>query len=386
MYTPIEVVEHVLRLLQEGNRVSTYKNAVLLALIDLSLEQSIPRPDDRISIKTRDITEKVISYYWDQTLLFADRNEMSARVLRQIAPGPASNASIIKSIRDFRERRGSDGVSLRAARLADRAGYIKLCNEVEWTLIAMPLPKLQRVGRANDDILYSIRWRDDHKNQNDTKPKAQRSEVAQYQAVASRTAVDVYDSVELLPGVGSAFASLHALLRPHIIQHWISDVVSWNGLEHSDTRSDVSGFLFSDFQRVSLAPVREVLIDFDLRSCFYCCRNLTGDVEIDHFIPWSRTHDDGLHNLVTSCRACNQDKLDYFGSHSHLKKWLDRMNGRRRELESLSARIQWEFHPQKAIARAANIYSKMPHNILVWDGMGEFIPLDLMRVRELLVY
>jgi 5-methylcytosine-specific restriction endonuclease McrA len=384
MYSPIEVVEHVLRLLQEGTRVSTYKPAVLLALIDLSLEKVVVDENAPMQILTRDIAEKVLAYYWDHTSPFNDAVNKSSRILIQCTShkNDASQAKIVSDIRKYRESFGAGDISRHVARMNDRQGYNRLREKVEMTLIEMPIPKLQRIGKDNRDILYSIRWRDDHANQDSRKVEFQKTEVRKYQLRQSREAEAVYGTVDLLPGVGSTFASLHSLLRPHVIQHWVSDVVRWNDLQHSDVSSDVSGFLFSDYRRTNLAPIRDRIGKLDCHKCFYCGCELTEDLAIDHFVPWSRTHDDGLHNLVSACSDCNLNKSDYLVSPNQLRKWAARIRSRSAELTEIAERSNWEFRPEQALARASNIYSKLPNGILVWDAKKRFVHLDLIEARD----
>ena len=387
MYTQIEVVEHVLRILQESNRVSTYKPAVLLALIDLALDQNIADGTARVQILTRDVAEKVISYYWDQTSPFHDAVKKSSRVLLQCTAhkNDSSQAAIVSDIKKFRDSFAIADMPRRAASAADPEGYRKLCDRVEWTLIEMPLPKLQRIGKESKDIIYSIKWRDDHSNQDTSKFLLQKMDVKRYQLDPKKNVESVYATIDLLPGVASAFANLHSLLRPHVIQHWVNDVVRWNNLKHSDVSSDVSGFLFSDFRRVNLAPVRDKIVEFDSGRCFYCDRSVSAGAEIDHFIPWTRTHDDGLHNLVAACPACNNSKSDYLGSHKQLGKWLSRIRSRSDGLKDIAEKAHWEFRPTQALARAKNIYSKLPDQIVVWDSQKKFVPLNLADVQRLLI-
>jgi 5-methylcytosine-specific restriction endonuclease McrA len=387
LYTQIEVVEHVLRLLQESNRVSTYKPAVLLALIDLALEQKMEDGTARVQILTRDVAEKVISYYWDQTSPFRDGVKNSSRVLLQCTShkSDSSQASIVSEIKKYRDTFGIPDMPRRAALAADQEGYRRLCDRVEWTLIAMPLPKLQRIGKESKEMIYSIQWRDGHNNQDTSKTLLQKSGVNKYQLDPIMNIDSIYATIQLLPGVALAFANLHSLLRPHVIQHWVNDVVRWNSLQHSDVSSDVSGFLFSDFRRTNLAPVRDSILDFDSGRCFYCDRSVSAGAEIDHFIPWARTHDDGIHNLVAACPACNQNKSDFFGSHNQLDKWLSRIRSRSDGLKKIADKTQWEFRPTQALARATNIYSRLPDKIVVWDAQKRFIPLNMAHVQRLLI-
>lgn len=95
--------EKVLALLEEGSFTATYKYAVLLALIDLCMEQAEADGEAPHSIGTRDLAEKIIEIYWPHTREFAGASR--AKVLRQNAGG---QAEIVQAIRRHRERQGSD--------------------------------------------------------------------------------------------------------------------------------------------------------------------------------------------------------------------------------------------------------------------------------------
>ena len=75
----------------------------------------------------------------------------------------------------------------------------------------------------------------------------------------------------------------------------------------------------SDTKRSNLENKKKLLrTHYD--TCFYCCKQLGGDVELDHFIPWVDTTDDDLSNLVLSCRKCNAIKGRSYEDERHLNK------------------------------------------------------------------
>jgi hypothetical protein len=74
---------------------------------------------------------------------------------------------------------------------------------------------------------------------------------------------------------------------------------------HGTARSDhqdaerLDEFLFGA-QRISLDRVRGPLADSQARTCFYCAGRMTGRLDVDHFLPWSRHPDNTLDNLVAA--------------------------------------------------------------------------------------
>lgn len=61
--------------------------------------------------------------------------------------------------------------------------------------------------------------------------------------------------------------------------------------------------------RSDLSIYREILrYEFEQNTCFYCGRKLTGNIHVDHFIPWSYVKDDKMWNFVLACSKCNTQK------------------------------------------------------------------------------
>ena len=77
--TVIRFAEKILELLDEGRFVSTYKFAVLLALMDLCFEKNAASGMQPESVTTRQLAEKIIEIYWPHTV---DYHSISA-VLKQ---------------------------------------------------------------------------------------------------------------------------------------------------------------------------------------------------------------------------------------------------------------------------------------------------------------
>jgi hypothetical protein len=136
----IGFAEKVLELLDEGRYTATYKYAVLLALIDLCLEGTQASGAPPAMVTTRQLADKIVEPYGPHTVPFA--RAAAARILRQNTRG---QAEIVSAILRFRSRHAPDASAPRwHARLAAPAAYERLVRTVEWKLIEMPLPRLQR--------------------------------------------------------------------------------------------------------------------------------------------------------------------------------------------------------------------------------------------------
>ncbi len=381
---PIDVAERVLRILDEGRYTATYKQAVLVALLDLCLEHTSEKGIPPQTITTRQLAEKVCALYWPHTRVWA--TESGGRVLVQNRSGsPATLArggGIVGKIREFREqieaqRPGSAGLSL--ASVSRMSGFEALIHDIEWTLIDMPLPKLQRIGERNPEWLYHLHWRDrDERDpaQRD-KPLAKRSDVGRAQR-GERSSFN--NQIYLQPGVAAAFARLHALLRPYILRHWAGQVVQLNQLPDDD----VMVFLF-DHERADTGPVRAPLVAIQGGRCFYCERPIPDNAHVDHFIPWARHPDNGLHNLVAADARCNGAKRDYLASAAHLEKWRDRAVAQHESLAHIAAETRWEEGASRIVGVARAIYLTLPREMPLWQRAREFEPSDPDALRRVLV-
>lgn len=91
------------------------------------------------------------------------------------------------------------------------------------------------------------------------------------------------------------------------------------------------------------------------RRCPYCSQPIgiralfSGEADIDHILPYSRTLDDGLGNKVVAHRVCNRAK----GNHTPFEKWghdAERWDRIAAEVGRMHKSKQWRFGPD-AIAR-----------------------------------
>lgn len=355
----IGFAERLINLLDQGTFVATYKYAVLLGLLDLCLEFTQKDGSAPDMLTTRQLAEKVVELYWPQTMAY------SGITLRQ---NMGQQARIIKDILQFRNALPDFSLPLFQARQLDPCGFDRLVQQVEWTLILMPLPRLQIVGRENSPVLYQIGW--------DLGIKKRKGIVLQYQNTGSGP----FDNRILLnPEVGEFLVRLNGLLRPLIHRAWITMVARMNLLEESR----LEAFLFG-VDRTSLASIRPDLIALQKGCCFYCQSRLSSRVEVDHFIPWARYPDNGIENLVVSDQRCNSAKRDFIAASEHLRRWVERNHQQCETLESIAAKHVWERHVQETTAVAKGIYLRLPPRTLLWEREKIFQSADPNSLRSIL--
>ena len=364
----VRFAEAVLLLLEQGGFVATYKYAVLLALIDLCLEGTNARGEPPETITTRQLAEAVVRLYWPQVRPYPDPSG-GARELRQSS---GRQAKIVSAVSQFRGPEGDATVSLPAARLRDPDGWQRLLDEVEWTLVSMPLPRLQVIGREHRPLLYRLAW--------GLEIEQQRGRVRAYQQ--GRPGADFDNRLHLLPGVGEDLVALNGLLRPIIHREWARLVASYN----DPAESRLEEFLFGA-SRVQLARVREPLVELQERRCFYCDRRLERAIEVDHFIPWARHAEDAIENLVAAHAQCNRDKRDFLAAADHLARWVPRFEPDQSlalALGGAALAVGWETQPQRVIGAARGLYLRLGEDARLWRSANDFEPARPEQLVRLL--
>ncbi|MSP93592.1 MAG: hypothetical protein EXR79_17670 [Myxococcales bacterium] len=372
MSDPITVVERVLQLLDEGVFVSTYKHAVLLGLVDLCVELADRDGAPPDAVTTRQLAEKVVALYWNQARPWTGTHGGVLRQNSSVA-NEVGAKSIVGLVHAFRASLNAAGMTtpLVRAHHLQSAGWSRLVEEVEWLLIVMLLPKLQRAGGEDVPWLYRVTW-------NDADQQPTRADVRAYQRHLIGARFD--NQIRLLPGVGVALSRLHGVLRPVIQLQWAAKVARLNQLEEAL----LPEFLFG-CERVSLEPVRQGLVELQRGVCFYCAGSLRrGEVHVDHFLPWSRHPDDGLANLVAADATCNGQKRDYLASEVHLHRWRHRLTERRSALAEVAVDACWELADERTLGAARALYLPLPDDTRLWAGRGRWSAVDRTRVRAAL--
>lgn len=355
---PMEVVERVLQILQHGSTASTYKYAVLLALIDVCVERADVHGMPPTSVTTRQLAERVVELYWAQTRTWPDPVRT---MLEQNTQRGRSIPHMVCELRARLEIHHGRSIPTSHARFLDAAGWEKLIRQVEWRLIEMPLPKLQRIDGEVHAWLYVLTW-DDRQN------RPRRAEVTAYQ----RGGAPSFDNqVRLVEGVATALARMHTLLRPFVQQQWVEAVARLNSLPENRLHT----FLFGS-ERIALEPVRAPLVQLQQGRCFYCEEPLGHLVHVDHFLPWSRFGEDGLANLVVADEGCNGDKSDQLPAHQLVRTWRNRNRTLASDLADIAPALQWELGAERTLGLARATYLHLPGGLLLWGGRDQLVPCN----------
>jgi hypothetical protein len=364
----VAFAESVLDLLERGGFVSTYKYAVLLGLIDLCMESTKADGTPRDVFTTRELAQKVIELYWSQTAQYSDTN----RVLLQ---NKGAQARILADICAFRDSLQEATQTLHRARLDSPAKYERLLSGIEWNLIHMPLPRLQRIGRAETRLLYDIGWGEEIERE--------KGRVSAYQSGLPGAGFD--NSIRLLPGVAEKLVLLNGLLRPLVRREWAAMVARINRDVLGEAA--VEEFLFGA-DRKSLGRVRPGLVELQSGRCFYCGRSLGKQIEVDHFIPWSRYADDAIQNLVAADKGCNAKKKNFIAAVEHLTRWVERNaegSSTARQLVEIAQNKSWESHAGETMGVARSIYLRLREGTELWLRGDTFIVAEIAAIRRALL-
>lgn len=284
--TPEEQVcflRNIQRLLAEGLFVASYKFALVHALADLS----VLKGEDTgapLEIATRDIAAKFVELYWRQTRPFQVQGGATGLILQQ---NTGKQAAVISQISQSQQECAGSLFRFKQAQ-SDR--WSTLVGEVDQVVRTMPLWKLQTVGDERLEFLYEN--------------------------------LDRGSRITLKPGVAFCFRSFYGLVRDLIEGAWVRFIQKLN-TQKLGTLSDLGTFLFGQ-ERTVLDAYRPILLDVQQGVCLYCKKPLSGKMQVDHFVPWSRYPADIGQNFVLAHDKCNNAKSDHVAAENHLGVWIER--------------------------------------------------------------
>lgn len=357
----IALGERVLGILNEGGFSATYKFALFTAILDLCIEKKNVKGEPPETLTTRQLAEKVIELYWSHVTPYGPHG-----TLRQ-GGGRDEQASIVRRIAEARAQ-WSDAAGDTLCRFRQRCEdrYRRLVHDVEWTLIKMPIPRLQKLGRHEDRFLYDYGWTEDIRH----------STVTSYQRGGMFA---FHNTLRLQSGVADHLVQLNGILRPLFYRAWAGMVARLNGLPESK----LERFLFGS-DRTPLQTVRGPLRELQENRCFYCEHLISGEADVDHFVPWSRYPDDGIDNLVAAHPRCNNSKRDFLAAAEHVEHWKERGLVCGHELSAIAVERDWARDADRTRSAARAIYTGLPATARLWAAPSVFEPHDRRRILEAL--
>jgi 5-methylcytosine-specific restriction endonuclease McrA len=276
----LEFLTKIQRLFNESDFSSTYKYALLISLADLAIE--LGKDDDsKLELTNRQIAERFIELYWQQSSPYKTSKANDSGVLFQ---NHGTQAAIIKAIQAFRDENNFN--SPNTAKHSKE--YKKLVTAVASTVAKQPINYLQNVGGGALPFLYERNT----------------------------------SSITLKKGVAYCLRRFQPLIQQLARSRW-TDYIKKNAknIPILGEKDDLSSFLF-ETSRKTLAQICKGLKEVYGNKCFYC-NKATSKLEVDHFIPFSLYPRDLMHNFVLACPSCNRSKSDSLAAKVHLDKWME---------------------------------------------------------------
>ena len=330
--------ERLLQVIDEGKRTATYKLALLMVLIDACAAESDTLGHAPSTLHTRTLARHVLRIYLPQIRPYVgDEGEL---YLRQITTKQSAVVRAVLKLRVLADHHHLRNLSEIEHRFPDQ--YNRCLDTVELIFARYPILLFQFVGKKNRAFLYEVDW-----NESVTRKALE---------------ADGGGLIRFCDGAGDQLLRLAPLLRPLIELHWTRMVARINKLDIEGDR--IRNHLFGVERSIFPKPLRSGLAGMQ-RGCFYCNEDLPKRTQIDHFIPWSRSPNNAIENLVLA-DGCNTKKSDYLPALEHVDKWAERLGDKQQELHDLACAITWESDPVRTLALARSSFAHLPANTPMW--------------------
>jgi hypothetical protein len=225
--------EKLLALLDTGSFTTSYKYALLLAILDAAIEGTAADGAGPEALHARDLGRRVFELLWQQARPFSEAGPLQQSKQRDL---------VVKISELRADLRIAEHTTVEVARARHPVELQRLEREAVAVMVRYPVVLLQRfgtgAGAVDDRFIYEVGW----------------DETISAGAV-HRPEFD--DRLWLRPRAGEHLAALAGLARPVIEREWLRHVARRNA-EHVDELR-LEAFLFGS-RRLSLAPVREPLL------------------------------------------------------------------------------------------------------------------------------
>ncbi len=326
----LKFLNQVQYLLQNGRSTTTYKYALLMSLVRLSIEKG-DNSGKALFLSADDIAEKFIEIYWQQSRPFQFESDQPF-ILNQHS-NRNQQAKIINLINDVYPK-PTTLVSLQR----NPKQWQALKNSVINTVLSNPIERLQEISGKTVPFLYHP----NHANK---------------------------QGLLLLPKVMYSLRQFSNLIEELCQKKWMDSILLYKKNEHLlNGIQNLQQFLF-EYDRNQLTKIAPILKDIQENHCFYCNKTITGKQAVDHFIPWSMYPSDTGHNFVLADHACNSDKSNLLADIPFYERWKKRNdihnNVIQTEIEPLG--FITNLHDSNSIAKWAYDHARESQYQL-WQG------------------
>lgn len=387
----LSFTDELLTLIQDTSTTTTYKYALLLAIIDLIEESAAADNGTEIlttSLTTLQIAERVIEIYWRQTLdakaLFQTSSVPGddSRTIHVPRQSTGSGRSIDREVLNFRLTLDQRNV-VRFDQQKASPEYVDLLMYVEQILVRHPIPRLQWTGSDQRPLIYHWPYAPEKMPGFAAYQKNTRR---QRSLSVEKDSPTVFNNVLLFADkVPLYLLRLAPLLRPFIQEKWAEFISKRSKIARQ--HEELLQYLFGS-DRESLAVYRQPLITFQKSMCFYCGQELREKTAVDHFIPWSRSPNNAIENLVVTHPSCNGAKSDHFAATRHLRAWNSRpiQPGWHDLVKSVVNSKKGVSDPGRSYGIARSQYLLMNETKRLWVAGDEFEQADRNTIEEIFSY
>jgi dsRNA-specific ribonuclease len=278
-----------LNIIRNCNIDNTYKMAWAKAITEISLEIDYNDESEYIEIYLKQIAEKMLKYYFDQTIFFD--------LIQGSNPNkPPKIISLVKElINTYQEKVGSkQPVKFYKAEVDKiiKYNYDKTINKIVAVLKQDVSYRFLNLGGEKIENIYKY-------NKGDDKLVILKSNLQEL----NRNYLIVFDIINF---------------------RWTQILEEFNLSPKISKKVKVI-----DIEEVKRKPLNKFIkyIEYENKSreCFICGEEIIGEKpSIDHVIPWSYLYDDNLWNLVFTHKSCNSSKNNIIPSEETIKRLEDR--------------------------------------------------------------
>lgn len=277
------------RIIRECNYTNTYKMAWAKALVEISLEEQYHT--NMLEIDLKNIANKFIKYYWNQTIFFnliQGSNLIETPLILQYIQ------KLINEYYSFIGTRKPD----RFERIED---YLKTTMAKEYNVC---------IAKTIKTLKADVSWRFtfiNGKNYN---------EIYEYNKGDDKLKI-LAENLEVLK-------NNHEDLFDIINYKWGLILETFNSSPRINKKVKIIDE--QEVKRKSLSKFKEYLdLENPKRKCFICGKQIKDkELSIDHVIPWSYLYSDDLWNLVYVHKSCNSSKSNVIPLEEDIKKLKNR--------------------------------------------------------------
>ncbi len=337
----IKFLKYIQWLLESGSYTSTYKFALLMSLVSVAIE-SDSQCNKVLFIRYETLAEQFIKLYWNQALPYTHDQDSSSDNFGILYQNSGSQAVVITNIAALQTKQ----TNLNKAKMNHPNDWIEMRKAIAQTIHKNPAKFLQTPENFERTFLYHY----DEKNKS---------------------------GITLNYGIAYCLAHFSNIIFKLCQQYWTELVRNNKRNQHLfNQNTDLQEFLFSP-SRQNLASLLPILTDIQDSHCFYCAKPLKKDMEIDHFIPWSKYPNDTAHNFVLADRGCNNVKRDYLADFPFFERWQLRNQNYHQDITSFA--IEKGFTADLATSEKISRWAynlAIENQDLVWQPPKNFKVID----------